>query len=155
MRKWEEVVATGLYSGYSPVAPGTVGTLFAIPLFLLVNLILPDDTLWYLLLIGLLFCMGVNVSESFERVYHKKDPAPVVIDEIVGFLVTMMFVKISLTSIALGFILFRFFDIAKIPPGRYFDKKKKSGGFNIMMDDIVAGIYACISLHIILKLINL
>jgi phosphatidylglycerophosphatase A len=85
-----------------------------------------------------------------EEIFQEKDSGKIVIDEVVGYLVTMTAVPVSWKGVVLGFILFRFFDITKIPPARFFDRRVKNG-YGVVMDDVIAGLYSCILLHLILR----
>lgn len=149
MRCFVILFSTWWGTGFSPVASGTVGTLAAIPLFLLVGrLPLPH----YLILLFLLTIFSCWVSDKAEAIFNEKDSGKIVIDEVVGYLVTMTGASISLTAIILGFFLFRFFDIVKVPPANLIDRRLKNG-FGVVMDDVVAGIYACLLLHLALRFI--
>lgn len=142
MKPGERIVvlfATGFYTGYFPIAPATFGTLtVAIPLFLALSRL---TVYWYAIFTGALFLPAVWLAEKAEKIFQKKDCSFIVIDEIVGFLITMFLVPCTWTSLALGFILFRFFDIVKPPPANLFNTRKK-GGLDVVMDDVIAGIYA-------------
>lgn len=138
-----KLAATGLYSGYAPIAPGTAGSLVAVALFLLPGFEQPM-TLSIITLI--VFFIGAAVSAQMEKILGD-DPPVVVIDEIVGQWITFLFIPKTLGMIALGFILFRVFDIFKPPPARNVEKIKN--GWGIMLDDVVAGVYANISVWII------
>ena len=83
-------------------------------------------------------------------IFAEKDSGKIVIDEVVGYLVTMLAVPFSWPAVVAGFFLFRFFDITKIPPARYFDRQVKNG-YGVVLDDVVAGIYACAVLHLMLR----
>lgn len=136
-------IATAFFSGYSPIAPGTAGSLLALlPLFFFPGT--PTPVL--ALLVIIVFITGVWVSKKFEVAYGK-DPQVVVIDEVVGMWVTMLFVPITWFNLAAGFILFRLFDIIKPPPARQLEELKH--GWGIMLDDVAAGIYAGIVLFLI------
>jgi phosphatidylglycerophosphatase A len=143
MRFFVILFSTWWGTGFSPIASGTVGTLAAIPLFLLVG------RLPLLILFTIFSCW---VSDKAEAIFNEKDSGKIVIDEVVGFLVTMTGVSISLTAVILGFFLFRFFDIVKVPPANMIDRRLKNG-FGVVMDDAVAGIYACLLLHLALRFI--
>ena len=91
--------------------------------------------------------ISVWASTIAEEIFSKTDPGQVVADEVCGFLVTMILVPSTLSNIFLGFLLFRFFDITKPYPVRKFEKLP--GGWGIVIDDIAAGVYACITLHIL------
>ncbi len=138
-------LAFGFGSGLSPIAPGTFGTLVAIPIFLLMQpLALP----WYLLLVALISVFGIWLCGASARMLGLHDPAGVVWDEIAGFLITMIAAPAGWKWIAIGFVLFRVFDIWKPWPINLADKKV-AGGLGIMLDDIIAGFYALICLQVI------
>jgi len=136
-----------MYSGYAPFASGTVGTLFpAIPLYLLmIQLPVP---VYAILTVGL-FLASVYLGGQAEKLLGKKDPGKVTIDEVVGFLVTMVAIEPSWKIVAAGFFLFRFFDVVKLFPARWAERKMP-GGWGITMDDVFAGIYAHLVLRVLL-----
>ncbi len=130
--------------GYSPVAPGTAGTLGAIPLaWALSRLSLPA----HLAAIAALFAVAVPAAQRAGRYWGVADASPIVVDEVVGYLVTMAFVPFSWPTAALGFLLFRLFDILKPWPASAFDRVKN--GFGVVMDDLAAGILAGAGLKIL------
>jgi len=134
-------------AGFSPFASGTVGTLGAIPFYLaLARLSLP----LYLVTLVAFFFFSCWVAGHAEEIFGQKDSGIIVIDEVIGYFITMTAVPVSWQSVAAGFLLFRFFDIAKIPPARFFDRKVKNG-YGVVLDDVVAGLYACMILHILLR----
>lgn len=147
MNRFFLIIATGFGVGYSPVAPGTLGTLVAIPIYYFLSDI--RSPLYEITLIGFIF-LSVWISEKAEIFFVKKDDQRIVIDEIVGFLITMLWIPKTTRFIIIGFILFRFFDILKPIPIRRIERKFK-GGFGVVLDDVVAGVYA----NIILRLIYL
>lgn len=138
-------LAFGFGSGLSPIAPGTFGTLAAIPLYLLMQ---PLSLLWYLLLIVLVTVFGVWLCGESAKQLGLKDPGGIVWDEIAGFLVTMTLAPQGWQWIVIGFVLFRIFDIWKPWPIVLIDRKVE-GGLGIMLDDIVAGLYALLVLQIL------
>ena len=141
-------LATGGFIGYLPKMPGTFGTLVAIPLawpFLKLD----SGAGAGVLLLFLAF--SSYVSGEAEILFGGKDPGKIVIDEIMGFLVTVYLLPFTAFNIILGFLLFRFFDILKPFPISRFDRGLR-GGFGVVFDDVLAGIYANISLHIIIIL---
>ncbi len=143
LRRWQHWLATGLGSGLAPVAPGTFGTAAAIPLvFLLVQLPL----LWSALVILALVVLGVYVSEVTSRDIGVEDHGGIVIDEVVGYALTMWALPFEWPWLLAGFVLFRFLDILKPWPVRFFDQHV-TGGLGVMADDIVAGLLACCLLH--------
>jgi phosphatidylglycerophosphatase A len=145
MDRFITTLASWFGTGFSPVASGTVGTLAAIPLYLvLARLPLP----LYLLTVAAFILVSCWVASHGERVFGEKDSGKIVIDEVAGYLVTMIGVTCSWQMVIAGFFLFRFFDISKIPPARFFDRKVKNG-FGVVLDDVVAGAYACLLLHVL------
>lgn len=139
-------LAFGFGSGLSPMAPGTVGTLMAIPLYLLMARL---PWMYYLALLALAIVVGVWLCGESARLLGVHDHGGIVWDEFVGFWITMLFVPPEWLWIALGFVLFRLFDIWKPWPIRLIDKQV-DGGLGIMLDDILAGIYALLLLHVIM-----
>ncbi|MEI8354495.1 MAG: phosphatidylglycerophosphatase A, partial [Deltaproteobacteria bacterium] len=89
-------------------------------------------------------------SGHAEVIFQEKDSGKIVIDEVAGYLVTMTAAPLSLKAVVLGFLLFRFFDITKIPPARFFDRQVKNG-YGVVLDDLVAGLYSCVTLQLILR----
>lgn len=140
-------MATGGYSGYSPFAPGTVGTVAAVPVYLLFTM---TGHLLYLLLFAVLLPLSFRVSGRAEKIFGAKDSGMIVIDEIAGYLVTMFMIPVGWPYVVAGFFLFRFFDIFKIFPAR--SMEKIGGGVGVVMDDIVAGVYANLSLWLLIYL---
>lgn len=137
-------LALGFGSGLAPKAPGTFGTLAAVPLFLLVA---PLSSPLYLLLLLLMSVAGIYICGKAAEDAGVPDHGAIVWDEFVGFLITMFLIPISWQSLLVGFLLFRLFDIFKPWPISYLDKNCH-GGLGIMLDDIVAGIaaWACMML---------
>ena len=147
MRRFVIVLATWGGTGFSPVASGTVGTLGAIPFYLL----LARLPLTYYLLITIAFGLfSCWISGEAERIFEEKDSGRIVIDEVAGFLVTMAGVPASWQGVVAGFLLFRLFDITKPPPARHFDRHMKNG-YGVVLDDVVAGMYACLALHLLVR----
>jgi phosphatidylglycerophosphatase A len=145
MNRFFLIIATGFGVGYSPVAPGTLGTLVAIPIYYFLSDI--PSPLYEITLIGFFF-LSVWISENAQIFFGKKDDQRIVIDEIIGFLITMLWIPKTTRFIIIGFILFRFFDILKPIPIRRIERKFR-GGFGVVLDDVVAGVYANIILHLI------
>jgi phosphatidylglycerophosphatase A len=136
--------ATGFGIGYSPIAPGTLGTLIAIPVYYFLSNI--TSPIYEITLIGFFF-LSVWISENAERFFGKKDDQRIVIDEILGFLITMLWVPKTIHFILIGFFLFRFFDILKPFPIRRLERRLKRG-WGVVLDDVLAGVYANIILQI-------
>lgn len=138
------ILSFGFGTGLSPVAPGTMGTLIAIPIFLVLASFSP---LIYLLTVIIMFFVGCWASGQTAKALQVHDHPGIVIDEIVGYLITMLFVPITWYWVILGFLLFRLFDIWKPWPISIVDRQVK-GGFGIMLDDVLAALYSLLSLHI-------
>lgn len=141
-------LAQGFGSGRAPVAPGTFGTL---PGVVLALALLPTPLPVYIGITVLLLAVGIPLCGEAAIALGRKDPPSVVWDEIVGMLVTMTAVPLSLTSILAGFALFRLFDIWKPWPIGWVDRRVQ-GGLGIMLDDVIAGVMACLLLHAALAL---
>jgi phosphatidylglycerophosphatase A len=139
------LLATGFGVGNSPVAPGTLGTLVAIPIYYFLSE--NPSPLYEITLIGFFF-LSVWISENAEAFFGKKDDPRIVIDEVMGFLITMLWLPKTIFFIILGFFLFRFFDIVKPFPIRHLERQLK-GGFGVVLDDVMAGIYANVVLHLL------
>ncbi|MFH1829483.1 MAG: phosphatidylglycerophosphatase A [Pseudomonadota bacterium] len=134
--------ATGCYSGKIPLAPGTWGTIVGVALYWLVRyLSYPAYAAFALAFIVFAIWVSTRAQEQFEEV----DPPQIVIDEIAGFIVTMAFHRPSFALAVTGFILFRMFDIVKPWPVRWLERRF-SDGRGIVLDDVMAGIYANITL---------
>jgi len=139
-------LSLGFGSGLSPYAPGTFGTLAAIPLYLLIQ---PLSTVWYLLITLVALIAGIYLCEQTAKALGVHDHSGIVWDEIVGFFITMYAVPLDWKWILAGFLLFRFFDIVKPWPIKWIDARV-TGGIGIMLDDVVAGLFALIGLHLML-----
>ena len=138
-------IATGCYVGRLPTAPGTWGSIAAfVPWFFIRGLSLP----LYLATIAILFIIGFFAAGSAEKLMDQPDPGCIVIDEIVGMLVALTLVPDHPAAWLLAFILFRIFDIWKPFPVSWFDRHLH-GGIGIMLDDVMAGVYAFVCLQII------
>ncbi len=140
-------LAFGGGAGLAPVAPGTFGTLVGIPFFLLMaGLPLP----YYLLLTAVLFAVGVWICDRSATALGVHDHPGIVWDEIVGYLVTMIAAPLQWPWLLAGFVLFRFFDIVKPWPIRWLDRRV-GGGFGIMVDDLLAGIFGLAVMQLLLS----
>ena len=147
MRRFVILFATWGGTGFSPFASGTVGTLGAIPFYLaLCRLPLP----LYLLTTLAFTLFACWVSGHAEVVFAEKDSGTIVIDEVAGYLVTMIALPHTWLAVAAGFFFFRLFDVLKPQPARWFDRSLKNG-YGVVLDDIAAGIYACAATHLLLR----
>lgn len=142
-------IAFGFGSGLSPVAPGTFGTLAAIPVYLLLS-----ACSWpiYLVLTCAAFLLGIYVSNIVSRDLGEHDYSGIVWDEVVGYLLTMFMAPKGIVWIILGFVLFRLFDIWKPQPIGWVDKRVH-GGIGIMLDDVIAAIPAWSILYLLREFI--
>jgi len=136
-------IALGFGTGLSPIAPGTVGTLLALPLAAALRAFSND--LGYLLCVAASFLLGIWAAQRTGRDLDAADHGAIVWDEVTAFLLVLFFVGDDPWREALAFLLFRFFDIVKLPPARLIDRDWHHG-FGVMADDIVAAFYALIVL---------
>ena len=143
-------IATGLGLGYLPKAPGTWGTLLALPIhFLIVRLPMPG----YIYTLASIIIIAVLTAGSAEKIMDKPDPSIVVIDEVAGMLIALIAIPRHPLAWILAFILFRFFDIIKPFPVNFFDHRFH-GGLGIVLDDIMAGIYSLAALRILWPILS-
>ena len=154
MRFIYKIFVTALGSGYSPYAPGTAGAILgAAVLWLFERYSIISTTTTPILFIGLIVVttiLGIIATNQLESEWGE-DPSKVVIDEVIGIWITMMFIPFTWMNLLIGFILFRFFDIAK--PLGIRKMENLSGGIGVMADDMLAGIYSNIVLQIIIYLV--
>jgi phosphatidylglycerophosphatase A len=139
------LLAFGFGSGLAPRAPGTFGTAVAVGLYLLLPAL---PTLHYLLLILLSFLLGIYICHKTAQALQTHDHPGIVWDEFVGYWITMIAAPIGWQWVAVGFVLFRLFDIAKPWPIGWLDKKLH-GGLGIMLDDVLAGFYALVVMQLL------
>lgn len=138
--------ASACFTGYAPIASGTVASAFAALFFLI-----PGFEQWFILLPAtvIVYLLGIPAGTRMEGTYGH-DPAEVTIDEVVGMWVSLMFLPVTVGTVTVAFFVFRFMDIVKPFPARRFDQM--TGGFGIMTDDVVAGVYANLVMQAILLL---
>jgi phosphatidylglycerophosphatase A len=136
-------IATAGYCGYSPVAPGTVGSAAGLLVYLLVWW--TQSPIVEATLIVVLFAAGVWAGTTAERYFGGIDPGPVVLDEVVGMLITLAFIPVGVSAALAGFLLFRLFDVIKPFPARRLESLH--GGLGVMADDAMAAIYANVALR--------
>lgn len=142
-------LALGAGSGLAKFAPGTFGTIAAIPIAML----MPDNVAIYIAIVLVLFALGVWLCDTCANNLGVHDHPAIVFDEWVGYLITMVAAPRSLLFLALGFALFRLFDVLKPWPISMADKRI-SGGFGIMIDDVIAGVFAAVTLQVVILLIG-
>ncbi len=148
MRKFILLVATGGGSGYSPIAPGTAGSLVGL---LLWGLLAPLHPVALLGCVGLLSILGAWAAGRAEQLFGQHDDGRITIDEVVGMLVSLAFLPARLDVALVGFALFRLFDIWKPPPIRL--AERLPAGWGVMADDLVAGLYANLAGQILWRLL--
>jgi phosphatidylglycerophosphatase A len=142
-------LATVAYCGYFPVAPGTVGSAAGLIVYLLVRW--AHSRVFEVALIVAVFVVGTWAATHAERYFGGIDPGPVVIDEVLGQLVTFAFIPVGWHAAIVGFVLFRIYDVIKPYPANRLEKFH--GGLGIMADDAAAGVYANITLRVLMWLL--
>lgn len=142
----EKLIGSGLYSGYSPVASGTVASFVA----LLIYFIPGFEQLYIIITVSILFFLyGIPLGSKFEKIYGK-DPKQCTIDEFVGMWISLIALPKSIGIAITTFFIWRILDIIKPPPARKLEKI--NGGFGIMIDDVVSAIYTLLIMHVIVYL---
>ncbi|MWN05131.1 MULTISPECIES: phosphatidylglycerophosphatase A [unclassified Gilliamella] len=137
-------LAVGLGSGMSPIMPGTMGSLMAIPLWLLFYGLQPA-LYWIFILVTFIF--GCFICQKTSDDTHTHDSGHIVWDEFVGMWITLFFIpQLSVMWVAIAFVAFRVFDMVKPWPIRWFDKRVP-GGFGIMVDDVLAAIFSSFTVY--------
>lgn len=146
-KKLIEIIASCFYVGYIPGAPGTYGSLFALIFISQFSSLTKNYSILIFIVIGLIF------STLMEKQTGIEDDQRIVIDEFVGMLITFYYVSPNLLYLGIGFILFRLYDIYK--PYPIMKVQNLPSGLGIMLDDIIAGVYARIVLHIFIVLLQI
>jgi phosphatidylglycerophosphatase A len=142
-------IATVGYCGYFPVAPGTVGSAAGLVVYLLVWW--SQSAVVEVGLIAGVYAVGIWAGTTAERYFGGIDPGPVVIDEVLGMLITLAFMPVGLSTALAGFVLFRVFDVIKpFPAGRF---ERLHGGLGVMSDDAMAAVYANLSLRAVVYML--
>jgi len=143
------VLATFFGAGKVSFASGTVGSLAGLPLIWLVHTTFGNGAL--VLCAVILFFVGIWASRVYIEISGDKDPKPVVIDEVVGQAVAISFLPLSIEAYVLAFILFRIFDVTKIWPANWAERRPNAE-FAVMLDDVIAGLYAGIGTLLVLRM---
>jgi phosphatidylglycerophosphatase A len=138
-------IATCGYLGYVPVAPGTFGSAAGLVVFAAVRW--SGSPALELAVIILLFAVGVWSANAAERHFGGVDPAPVILDEVVGMLITLAFLPVNITGAVVGFLLFRLFDVVKPWPANRLEAVR--GGLGVMADDAMAGVYGNVAMRLL------
>ncbi len=157
---WVKLLASWFYLGYSPAAPGTVGAAGGLGFYLLLRLCAPgfvpaafrELRAGYIFFLALFFIAGVYLSDRGEKEWRGRDHPRIVIDEVFSIFITFLCLPIDPLTLAIGFILNRLFDITKPFPARLLEKVP--GGWGVMLDDLMAGIYSGLTLRLILFAIS-
>jgi len=144
----EKFIGSGFYSGYMPFAQGTFGSLVALSIYLIPGM---ENPTILLVLISLFFVVGIPIGTKFEAIYGK-DPKQCTIDEMIGTWITLLFIPKNIWLILMAFIIWRVLDIVKPFPANI--AEKLNGGVGIILDDVIAAIYALTISHIIINIIN-
>ena len=143
------LLSSGFYSGYSPVMPGTAGTCVGV---LIYRFLMPKNSYFYLTAIFILVILGIWISTKAEIIYNKKDDQHIVIDEIIGYLVSMVLLPYNVKIMITGFVIFRIFDWVKPYPIKKLENL--NSGIGIIADDVMAGVYTCMCLHLVGRLVS-
>ena len=146
MRLLARLISTVGYIGYLPVAPGTWGS--AAGLVVYAALRATSGPAAEVAVIVLLLAAGVWSATVTGREMGDEDPGPVVIDEVVGMLITVLWLPVGVTGAVVGFLLFLLFDIVKPPPAAQCERLP--GGWGVMLDDVMAGIYGNLALRLLM-----
>jgi phosphatidylglycerophosphatase A len=145
-------LATAGYSGYFPIAPGTVGSVVGLLVYGALRWMQsPVSPALESVLILSLFAAGVWAGSTAERYFGGIDPGPIVLDEVVGMLITLAFIPVGVSGALTGFVLFRIFDVIKPFPARRLESLH--GGLGVMADDAMAAVYANVSLRLLMALV--
>lgn len=144
MNRLALLLSTFGYVGFFPVAPGTAGSLAALALYAPVRWV--GEPSIEAAAIAAVFGLGVWASTRTEALLGVSDPGPVVIDEVLGMLITLAWMPLSLTGVIAGFVLFRIFDVVKPFPARRLEDVPR--GWGIMLDDAMAGVYGQLALRL-------
>jgi phosphatidylglycerophosphatase A len=141
--------STGCYVGYFPAMTGTFGTAVGVIIFSLFFYTL--STFHYIISSLILILIGFWVSREAEIIFQEKDSQKIVIDEILGFLVSMFLIPPTWINIFIAFLFFRLFDTIKLFPANIIEKRVP-GGYGVILDDITAGVYTNLIMHSIVSL---
>jgi phosphatidylglycerophosphatase A len=151
LRRIGVFIATCAYVGYAPIAPGTFGSAAGLILLYVlrrqhVTIVQPVAEA---LAIALVFAVGTWAAAEAERHFGRTDPGHVVIDEVIGMLITLAFIPVNVAGAIVGFFVFRLLDIVKPWPARRFERLH--GGFGIVLDDVMAGIYGNLLMWVLIR----
>ena len=137
--------ATGCFTGFLPIMPGTWGTFAAIPI---VMLVLRANAIVQGIIAIVFVTLAAWLAGRAEILFQGRDARPIVIDEMAGFLISLLWLPLSPLSLGLGFVLFRLFDIVKPPPISILEKRVQ-GGWGVVIDDVLAGVLTNATLRLL------
>ena len=146
MKGLARFIATGAYTGYAPLIPGTVGTLPAVALAPVLAALTMGATAAHMFVLAVIIAVAIWAAHRTEAELGTKDPGAIVIDEISGYLVAVALLPATAGVLATGFVLFRLLDIVKPPPARR--AESLGGGLGVVADDLVAGLYTNLLLRL-------
>ena len=139
-------LATGCFTGFLPTMPGTWGTFAGIPLVIISHRL---TSIMQPVVAVVFVTFAVYIAGRAEILFEDRDARPIVIDEMAGFLITLLWLPLNFLTLCLGFFLFRLFDIVKPPPISTVEKRLH-GGWGIVLDDVLAGVFANVTLRLLL-----
>ena len=139
-------LATGFFTGFLPTMPGTWGTFAGIPLVIISHRL---TSIMQPVVAVVFVTFAAYIAGRAEILFKDRDARPIVIDEMVGFLITLLWLPLNFLTLCLGFFLFRLFDIVKPPPISIVEKRLH-GGWGIVLDDVLAGVFANVTLRLML-----
>ncbi len=139
-------LATGFFTGFLPKMPGTWGTFAGIPLVIISHRL---TSIMQPVVAVVFVTFAAYIAGRAEILFEDRDARPIVIDEMAGFLITLLWLPLNLMTLFLGFVLFRVFDIVKPPPIGSLEKRLH-GGWGIVLDDVLAGVFANVTLRLLL-----
>lgn len=139
-------LATGCFTGFLPTMPGTWGTFAGIPLVIISHRL---TSIMQPVVAVVFVTFAAYIAGRAEILFEDRDARPIVIDEMAGFLITLLWLPLNLMTLFLGFVLFRVFDIVKPPPIGSLEKRLH-GGWGIVLDDVLAGVFANVTLRLLL-----
>jgi phosphatidylglycerophosphatase A len=145
---FDKILGTFFYTGYLPKMPGTYTSFMALLLFMIPGF---ENPFLLMILISFFTAVGVLLGNKFEKV-HGKDPSIFTLDEVVGTWISLLFVKKTIYFVLIAFVIWRILDILKPYPANLVEKIE--GGWGIMLDDIISGIYTLIIMTAIINIIN-
>jgi phosphatidylglycerophosphatase A len=144
-------LATGCFTGFLPLMPGTWGTFAAIPIVILVHRV---DLVVQGIIALVFVAFGAWISGRAEILLEEHDPRSIVIDEMAGFLISLLWLPLNPLTLFLGFGLFRLFDVVKPPPISSVEKRMR-GGWGVVIDDVLAGVFTNVTLRLLFMVAGL